>query len=258
MKKMLRLWAAALCLGATVFGPPAEAAQPQTEAQTANGTAQPQTEAQTANGAAQPQTEAQTANGAAQPQTEAAAAEPGAAQKTAKRIAIVPVLDSTGGWLTPQAYALLQDRMDHELHIPLNETMHWVDFIDEDEARDAFMAAIKAQGKKKKPELAAREAARALHADLVACLAVDEYYEHIIMGWHGITYIESAVHLTVYGYDAVHDRLIKAPGSRWERSEFHPVYKVEVLAEEALDEALRQASLRSVVFPLTKKDPAGA
>ena len=235
MKERLRLWAAALCLGALAFGTTVEAAEADA-AEAAAGNAQPQTEAAAPVEAAPMKAE-----------------QPNPEQRTTKRIAVVPVLDGTGGWLTPAGFSLLQDRMDHELHIPLNETMHWAEFIDEDEAKTAFRAAIDAQGKKKKPELAAREAARALSADLVACLVVDQFYEHIVMGWRGITYIESAVHLTVYGYDAVHDRLIKAPGYRWEQSEYHPSHEVEVLASEALDEALREADLRSVVFPLTKK-----
>ncbi len=171
--------------------------------------------------------------------------------KETRRVAILPLIDRTGGWLTRQGAELLESRMEHELHIPLNETMHWVTFIDEDEALAAFRAALDAQGKKARPELAARDAAKALSADLVACLVVDTFYERMFMSWHGITCIESAAHVTLYGYDARHDRLIKAPGSRWEHTEFHPAYEVETLAAEALDEALRKAALRSSIFPLS-------
>lgn len=176
------------------------------------------------------------------------------AQRQTKRAAIVPLIDRTGGWLSQSGAARLMDRMDREFHIPLNETMHWVEFVNEDEAARALNDAISAQGKKKKPELAARDAAQDLDADLVVFLVVDQCYQRILHGgwrWDGETYIESAVSLTVFGYDRVHDRTIRVPASRFERTDYHPSYEAEELALDALDEALREARATDAIYPLS-------
>ena len=165
----------------------------------------------------------------------------GTQTRQTKRVALIPLIDNTGGWLTKSGAERLMNRMDRELHVPLNDSMHWVEFINEDEAAAALKEAMDAQGKKAKPDLAARDAAKALDADLLVFLVVEQFYEHIYrsLGWDWETYIESPARLTVYGYDARHDRLIKAPAWRFERTSYHPSYEVEELALEALDEALR-------------------
>ena len=173
-----------------------------------------------------------------------------------KRVAMIPLIDNTGGWLTRRGAERLMNRMDRELHIPLNDSMHWVEFLNEDEAAEAFREALNAQGKKAKPELAARDAAKVLDADLVLLLVVEQFYQRVLpsFGWDWETYIESSARLVVYGYDARHDRLIKAPAWRFERTTYHPAYEVEELAAEALDEALGEARPKDAIFPLSENN----
>ncbi|MBR5163705.1 MAG: hypothetical protein IKW79_06750 [Schwartzia sp.] len=193
------------------------------------------------------------------PEANAPPAETQAVRRT-KRVALIPLIDRTG-WLTKSAAESLTDRMDRELHIPLNDTMHWAEFLNEDETAAALKEALAAQGKKAKPELAAREVAQKLDADLVLFLVVNQFYQHIfhsIFFGDGELYIESAASVVVYGYDARHDRLIKAPASRFEHTEYLPAYEAEVLALEALDEALREANAKSAIFPLSEDDGAPA
>ena len=184
-------------------------------------------------------------------------------QRKTKRVAIIPLIDRTGGWLSKSGAARLMDRMDREFHIPLNETMHWVEFINEDEAAKALDEALSAQGKKAKPEIAARDAAQELDADLVLFMVMKQCYQHIFYGgfwsWDGETLIESAASLVVYGYDRKHDRLIRVPASRFERTTYHPSYEAEELAMDALDEALREAHATDAIYPLSSDGaPAGA
>ena len=60
--------------------------------------------------------------------------------------------------------------------------------------------------------------------------------------------------MTVYGYDRAHDRLIKAPASRFERTDYHPSYEAEELALDALDEALREARAADAIYPLSSNE----
>ena len=178
-------------------------------------------------------------------------------QRQTKRVAIIPLIDRTGGWLSKAGAARLMDRMDREFHIPLNETMHWVEFINEDEASKALGEALSAQGKKAKPEIAARDAAQILDADLVLFMVMEQCYQRMFYGgwrWDGETYIESSASLTVYGYDRRHDRLIRVPASRFERTDYHPAYEAEELAMDALDEALREAHATDAIYPLSSSD----
>ena len=181
-------------------------------------------------------------------------------QSQTKRVALIPLIDNTGGWLSRSGAERLMDRMDRELHIPLNDTMRWVDFINEDEAAAALREALSSQGKKAKPELAARDAAQILGADLVLFMVMERCYQCIFHSWHwdGETYIESYAALTVYGYDKRHDRLIRVPASRFERTDYNPAYEAEELAMEALDEALREAHAKDAIFPLSSGTPTGA
>ena len=193
------------------------------------------------------------------PETAAPPVRTEAARQT-KRIALIPLIDRTG-WLTKSAAENLTARMDRELHIPLNDAMHWAEFLDEDETAAALHEALAAQGKKARPELAARTVAQALQADLVLFLVVNQFYQHVfhhfLFGGSDL-YIESAASVTVYGYDARHDRLIKAPAARFEHTEYHPAYEAEALALEALDEALREAQAKTAIFPLSEDDGAAA
>lgn len=177
-------------------------------------------------------------------------------RRQTKRVAMIPLIDKTGGWLSRSCAERLMARMDRELHIPLNESMHWVEFLSEDEAAAALDEALAAQGKKAKPELAARDAAHKLDADLVLFLVVEHIHQFIYhtFGWDGEMCIESSARLAVYGYDARHDRLIKSPAWRFERTTYHPAYEAEELAAEALDEALREAHVKDAIFPLAENE----
>ncbi len=170
------------------------------------------------------------------------------------RVALVPLIDNTGGQLTKSAAQRLMDRMDRELYVPLNDTMHWVEYLNEDEAAAAIREAMAAGHGKPRPEMAAREAAKALDADLVLFLVMEHFHQFIFhsFSWAGETYIDSAAALTVYGYDARHDRPIKASASRFERTDYLPSYEAEELAMEALEEALRTARAKDAVFPLSE------
>lgn len=186
------------------------------------------------------------------------AAEAGAASRSeapgTKRIALLPLIDRTRGWLTKADAARLTARLEEELYVPLNGTMHWVERLDARTAEEAFSAALSAQGKKPKFELAARGAAEALSADLVFLCVVDEFYERMFITWEGETYIEASVRLAVYGYDARHERLICAPASRFARDEYYPAYEASALAADALEEALARADVRAAIFPLSERE----
>ncbi len=170
-------------------------------------------------------------------------------------IAMAPLIDRTGGWMSRGLGTALMSRMDDELHVPLNDTMHWVTVMNEDDVETALADVSKRLGCKASMKDVMKELATELHADLTLCLVVNTCYEREFLSWDWDRdmLVESVADLTLYGYDAKNDRPIKEHASRWERDEYHPSLAVEQLMMEALDEALRNANIKSVIFPLDRE-----
>lgn len=169
-------------------------------------------------------------------------------------IAMAPLIDRTGGWMSRGLGTALMSRMDDELHVPLNDTMHWVTVMNEDDVGTALADVSEKLGRRASMNDVMKELATELHADLTLCLVVNTCYEREFLSWDWDRdmLVESVADLTLYGYDAKAGRPIKEHASRWERDEYHPSLAVEQLMMEALDEALRNANIKSVIFPLDR------
>ena len=170
------------------------------------------------------------------------------------RIALVPVIDATGGWLDTRTSADLMLRLEQELHIPLNNTMHWAEYISEDESLAQLKIIMKEAGHKAKLRDAMQPLASRLNADLVIAVEVTSFYERRYINWEGETVIETSARLTLHGYDAASGRLIRQDGGGYDINDYHPSYEAAPKLMEALEEALAEARIRSLLPP---KRPAG-
>ncbi len=169
-------------------------------------------------------------------------------------IAVAPLIDKTGGWMDREIAGSLMSRIYDELHVPLNDTMNWVEFKNEGDAQNALSESLKRQGKKSKMTLVMRDMAESMNVDIALCLVVDACYQRTFMGFgleRGLM-VESVASLTLYGYDRKNDRPIKESASRWERDEYGPAHDIDVMIMDALDEALRDADIKSIIFPIKK------
>ena len=173
------------------------------------------------------------------------------------RIALVPLVDRTGGWLDSATAADVMRRLAEELRIPLNDTMHWAVYVPEEESEAALMEALRAQGKKARVTAAMKPLAARLDADLVICPEVTSFYERRFMTFRGETVVETSVRLTLHGYDAGHDRLIKESAGHFAVNDYHPSYEAGPLLMAALDEALDEANLRPLLPPKRSGAPVG-
>lgn len=169
------------------------------------------------------------------------------AERRPLKIALVPVVDRTRGGLTERAAMYIASRLDRELHVPLNDAMHWVQFVPESTSEDAFKRA--AAGSKRMDE-APRRMAEELSLDLSVAVIVDTFYERNFFGFRGYDIVESSVSLRVIGYDAKTGRTIRERASGWDRDELGSAKSADELLADALDEALAKARLKDAIFPL--------
>lgn len=171
------------------------------------------------------------------------------------RIALVPVIDRTGGWISAGELDRILERLEREIHVPLNDTMHWVEYVPYDDTESAFARAVAKGSRKNAFKDAVSTVAETLPADFVLCVVVEQHYQHEFFswGWDPDLMVESVASLTLYAYDKKSDKTIKKSASRWERDEYSLSNDVQALTMEALDQVIREADIRSYIFPISKE-----
>ena len=180
-----------------------------------------------------------------------------AAQQNAEhplRIALVPVVDRTGGWISRGELDEILERMEKEIHVPLNETMHWVEYLPYSDVETAFNDGLRKGSKKSAIIEAVRDVSETVPADLVICAVVETHYQHefISLNWDRDFMVESIAALSLYVYDKKSDKVKDYHASRWERDEYSLAIEVQALTMDALEEVLRDADIRSYIFPISK------
>lgn len=171
------------------------------------------------------------------------------------RIALVPVVDRTGGWISRGEMDEILERMEQEIHVPLNETMHWVEHLPYSDVENAFKDGLRSGRKKTVYADAVRSVAETVPADLVICAVVETHYqrEFLSMNWDSSFMVESIAALSLYVYDKKTDKVKDYHASRWERDEYSLSIDVQALTMDALEEVLRDADIRSYIFPISKE-----
>ena len=174
---------------------------------------------------------------------------------TPLRIALVPVVDRTGGWISKGELDEILERMEKEIHVPLNETMHWVEYLPYSDVETAFNNGLRKGSKKSAIVEAVRDVSETVPADLVICAVVETHYQHefISLNWDRDFMVESIASLSLYVYDKKTDKVKDYHASRWERDEYSLAIEVQVLTMDALEEVLRDADIRSYIFPISKE-----
>lgn len=181
-----------------------------------------------------------------------------AAAEPVLRIAVLPVLDETGGWLDRDGAEALQKQLYEEARIPLNDCLQIAAYVPPEEGvpvlRRLEAEQRQATGKKRTDDrLLAPQLAEALQADLVFYLRVKTYYQRRYYSFREGPQVESVVHLRLAGFDRRAGRLIHESATRHEHGDYSPSLDVDVLAQDALYSLLQQAKIKNAIFPLTDK-----
>ena len=172
-----------------------------------------------------------------------------AANREALKIARMPLLVASS--FSPHADAVdrLEQRLDQALHIPLNSTLHAVEYLDESDVKDAYDAARESAGRRARYKALAKPMAEMLKADIVVLPVLTDYasYQRIGWGWDGdiIRYSRAAVTLVVY--DRKRDETMEKRAFRVYDDAYSPRGDVDVLAAACMDQVIREADLHKML-----------
>ena len=182
------------------------------------------------------------------------------------RLARVPLIVRSS-YADADVQEMLEGRLDLALHVPLNDTMHYVEEIPQSEVEEALdeVLADLSQGKKRvKIKDAMQPLAEALDADLVVCPVLTDYREYIFYGgWGGWDYdgdtirIESWASLELDGYDRAEDNNFSKSTSRFYHDGYSSTGRASYLAKDALESLISEAEInRRVMRPVKERAQA--
>ena len=179
------------------------------------------------------------------------------------RLARVPLV-VRGGNAGADVQEMLEDRLDLALHVPLNDTMHYVEELPSSEVEAALdeVLADLSQGKKRvKMKDAMPALAEKLDADLVVCPVLTNYYEYVFYGGFGLwcddddrMRLESYVALELDGYDRSEQKNFSKSTSRFYHDTYSPSGRADALAKGAIESLVKETDInRRIMRPLKER-----
>ncbi len=164
---------------------------------------------------------------------------------------------------------IIENRLDLALHVPLNDTMHYVEEIPQSEVETALndvLADVKTKHRRVKMKDAMQPLAEKLDADLVVCPVLTTYYEYIYYGGGGWGWdstsdtmiLDSGVTLELDGYDRIAQENFSQTASRYYHEGFHPTGRACMLAKDALENLVSATEINKRVMRPVKERAAAA
>ncbi|MFC2638168.1 MAG: hypothetical protein ACFN0X_04535 [Mitsuokella sp.] len=168
-----------------------------------------------------------------------------AAERTPLRVARVPLQIGTYHAPSESVVRGMEEKVSRALHLPLNETMHYADFL----PKDAVALAL-AESQSRDPKEIVREIARRMDAGLVVLPLLTGYESYTRSSWDfmrgRILHSYAAVRVVVY--DRRGDRVIDKGASDTYDDEATPRGEVGNMAIECMDTALRRTGLHALLW----------
>ena len=174
------------------------------------------------------------------------------------RLARVPLIVRSS-YADDEVENLLEDRLDSALHVPLNDTMHYVEELpasDVEAALDEVLADLKKEKRRVRMKDAMQLLAEKLDADLVVCPVLTDYREIIFYGgggwdWDSVAdsmILESRVGLELDGYDRTTQENFSEATSRFYHEGYAPRGRASVLAKDALESLIAETDINERVM----------
>ena len=173
----------------------------------------------------------------------------------AARIAQLPlVVEGGAADVDAETVDALEDMVARDLHMPLNDTMGWLTYVDDRALMDAYDSACGQYVTRRGCDYPAalRATADAVEADLVVLPILTTYYEEIY--YTSIFYEENFLHsgaaVRLLVYDRATGEVIDRRDARSYADEDQPSGRAYVLAGEVMRNVLAAANLRAHVRDL--------
>ena len=158
---------------------------------------------------------------------------------------------------------IIENRLDLALHVPLNDTMHYVEEIPQSEVESALndvLADLKIKHRRVKMKDAMQPLAEKLDADLVVCPVLTTYYEYIYYGgggwsWdsHDSMILDSGASVELDGYDRSTQENFSQSASRYFHEGYAPSGRAAVLAKDALENLVSATEINKRVMRPVKE-----
>ena len=182
------------------------------------------------------------------------------------RLARVPLIVRST-YADRAAVERLEDRLDLALHVPLNDTMHYVEEIPQSDVEDALddvLADLSQEKKRVRMKDAMPELAERLDADLVICPVLTDYREFIFYGGGGWGWdfdgdtmrLESYVALELDGYDRAEGKNFSKSTSRFYHDSYRSMGRASYLAQEALESLIQETDINKRIMRPVKERAA--
>lgn len=174
----------------------------------------------------------------------------GAAERQPLKVAQFPLIVQSS-WLEPGLEVTddLERQIDRALHVPLNGTLHRVEYLPEKDCLAAWDEAADESSSRKVKDRA-KVIADKLGADLVVIPIVNDYVQYTTMSWHWDRDIilHSYVSLELVVYDRATDKVVDKKASRFYDDDYSTTGTASYLAREAMTDLIQQVNLRGYIW----------
>lgn len=184
-----------------------------------------------------------------------------AAERQPLRVAQYPLVVQSS-WQEPglEVTDELEGQIDRALHVPLNGTLHRVEYLPEKDCLAAWDEAENDNGSQKLKAMA-KAVAEKLDADLVVIPVINDYVQYTTMSWRWDRDIilHSYVSLELVVYDRATDKVVDKKASRFYDDDYSTTGTASYLAREAMTDLIQQVNLRGYIWdrPAMAQVPAG-
>lgn len=167
----------------------------------------------------------------------------------AARIAQLPlVVEGGAADVDAETVDALEDMVAHDLHhMPLNDTMGWLTYVDDCTLMDAYDRACGQYVTRRGCDYPAvlRATADAVDADLVVLPILTTYYEDLygMNIFYEDNYLRSGAVIHVLVYDRAADEIVDRHAARSYMDEDQPSGRADALARDAMRAALAEVNL---------------
>ncbi len=171
-----------------------------------------------------------------------------AADRVPLRVARLPLLIQSYQMPDADTLDMLETKLDRALHIPLNDTLHAMEYLPARECELALADVMdELQKTNRRPKLkdAMKPLAEKLQADLVVCPVVTDYEQYTYSSWnwnHSLILVSSAA-VEIAGYEKSTDQVFDKEHSKFFRNEYSSWGTAAALAAEAMDRAIEQTAI---------------
>lgn len=174
----------------------------------------------------------------------------GSAERQPLKVAQFPLIVQSS-WLEPGLEVTddLERQIDRALHVPLNGTLHRVEYLPEKDCLAAWDEAADESSSRKVKDRA-KVIADKLGADLVVIPIVNDYVQYTTMSWHWDRDIilHSYVSLELVVYDRATDKVVDKKASRFYDDDYSTTGTASYLAREAMTDLIQQVNLRGYIW----------